>query len=356
MSQIRLGNRTIAHGEPVYVIAEAGVNHNGDISLARELVDIAANSGADAIKFQTFCAEEIILRHAPKAQYHIETTGEDNELSWFDLLKSQEMNREMHEILIEYCHARSIQFLSTPYDKPSVDLLDELDVPLIKVASTDANNYPFLEYIASKGRPVIYSTAMSTLDEIRQGVELFRSHGIEEIAVTQCTGSYPAPLDQANLRAMDTIARACSVAVGYSDHVPGNLAGIAAIAMGACVYEKHFTKSRNLPGPDHRASLEPNELMELIYEIRGIESAMGDGDKRVMPCELDNRPRLRKYLVASCAIQAGETFTTDNVMAKRTGGEGLEPVVTNKIVGKTAKEDIGADEILVAAKVDGFDA
>ena len=340
MSRIKLPNRIISHGEPCYIIAEAGVNHNGDMSMARELIDIAADCGADAVKFQTFKAEEIILRNAPKARYHIETTGSDSEQSWFDLLKNQELDRAMHEELIDYCADRGIDFLSTPYDWSSVDLLAELGVPMFKVASTDANNLPFLRYIASKKLPIILSTAMCNLAEVKNSVEAIRAMGVGDVVVMQCTGSYPAPIEQANLRAMNEIARQCDVAVGYSDHVPGFNSAIGAIALGACTYEKHFTLDRNLPGPDHRVSLEPSELKNLIICLKEVESALGDGKKDVMDCEVDNRSKLRKYIVSSRDIKKGQLLAEEMLTTKRTGGLGIDPTRWDEIIGKNLLLDV----------------
>ena len=253
----------IGDSHPVYIIAEAGVNHNGDIGIAKELIDIAAESGADAVKFQTFVSEELILRHAPKAKYHVETTGSDNDLSWFDLLKSQELSLKDHKTLIDYAEQRKIEFASTPYDIPSVNLLNDLDVSFIKIASSDTNNFLLLEHMAKTGKPLILSTAMSTIEEIQNSVNLIRKYGCDQIAVLQCTGNYPAPIAEANLMAMRTIAGQCKVITGYSDHVSNPSVAIAAIAMGAKIYEKHFTLDKSLPGPDHRASIEPDVLKDL---------------------------------------------------------------------------------------------
>jgi len=347
MSGIKLKECTISHAQPCFIIAEAGVNHNGDMELARKLIDVAVESGADAVKFQTFVADEIILHNAPKAKYHIETTGDDREQSWYELLKSQELNREQHIELIEYCHKKEIMFLSTPYGWSSIDMLDELNVPLFKVASTDANNLPLLRYMAKKGRPIILSTAMSNLDEIRNSVSIIREEGIDDLVVLQCTGSYPAPADQANITSMQQISGACNVAVGYSDHVPGYNAAIAAVALGACVYEKHFTLSRDLPGPDHRASLEPEELKELINSIRQTESILGDGNKKVMPCEEANRNKLRKFIIAREEIMQGDLFTIENLTTKRTGGEGLEPTEWDNLLGKKSPSDFSKEQPII---------
>jgi N,N'-diacetyllegionaminate synthase len=346
------GGLAIGPDEPVFIIAEAGVNHNGDLGMALELVDVAAQTGADAVKFQTFKAEHIITRQAPKAQYHIETTGSDEDQSWFELLKTQELTREMHEAIIERCHAHDILFLSTPYDKDSVDLLDELDVALYKVASTDANNIPFLEYIASKGRPMIMSTAMCDLQEVAASVEAIRAAGIDNLVVLQCTGSYPAPAGQANLKAMETITEACGVATGYSDHVPGMAVAIGAIARGAVAYEKHYTLDRSLPGPDHRASLEPEELKALITSIREVESSLGDGTKQVMPCEVENRKKLRKSIIAACSIAPGEVLSPEKLSIKRAGGQGISPDKYHEVIGKRTASKLEPDEPLTLSAIE----
>lgn len=346
MTGITLKDRRIGPGAPVFVIAEAGVNHNGNLDFALGLVDVAADAGADAVKFQTFKAEHLNTRFAPKADYHVETTGSDAEQSWFELLKSEELTAEMHEAVIARCAEREILFLSTPYDEESADLLESLDVPLFKIASTDADNIPFLEYVAAKGRPMILSTAMCEMDEIDASVAAIRAAGVEELVVMQCTGSYPAPAADANLRAMHTIAERCGVAVGYSDHVSGTTTAIAAVALGACAYEKHFTLDGSLPGPDHRASMEPGELKDLIGKIRIAEAALGDGVKRVMPCEAGNRDRLRKNIVARRPIRAGEKFSRDNLTTKRAGGQGLHPPALGGLLGRTARVDIAADQFV----------
>lgn len=344
MSGIRRNGLKIAPGEPVFVIAEAGVNHNGKLDYALGLVDAAADAGADAVKFQTFRTEHLILRQAPKAQYHIETTGADTQQSWFELLKTQELTPEMHEAIIARCAARGIVFLSTPYDEPSVDLLDRLGVPAIKIASTDANNIPFLEYVAGKGRPIILSTAMCTIEEVEASVAAMRRAGADDLVVLQCTGSYPAPVHEANLRAMATIGKRCNVATGYSDHTPGSVAAVAAVALGACAYERHLTLDRRLPGPDHRASLEPEEFKTLMREIRATEAALGDGEKRVMPCEAANRSKLQKRVIAARPIAAGEVIPRAALTTKRTGGAGLMPANIASAVGRTARRAIAVDE------------
>ncbi|MEQ8228929.1 MAG: N-acetylneuraminate synthase family protein [Rhodospirillales bacterium] len=320
--------------------------------MALELVDAAAEAGADAVKFQTFRAESLITRTAPKAPYHTETTGPDEKQSWFELLKTQELTRDMHVAILERCAQRGVLFMSTPYDNDSVDLLDDLDIALYKVASTDANNTPFLEYMASKGRPIILSTAMCTLDEVTASVAAIRAAGVDDLLVMQCTGSYPAPVNEANLHAMTSIAEACTVAVGYSDHTPGMEAAIAATALGASAYEKHFTLDRNLPGPDHRASLEPGELIDLVRAVRTTEAALGDGVKRVMPCEEINRQRLRKSILAKRDIAAGEVISLDDLAIKRAGGLGLSPDRYSDVVGRRAGRTITLEHPITLEDLD----
>lgn len=344
MSGIHERGLDIGPSRPAFVIAEAGVNHNGDLGRALRLVDAAKDAGADAVKFQTFRTESIITRAAPKARYHIETTGPDSAQTWFDLLRSQELTHEMHRAIIDRCRARGIVFLSTPYDEESVDLLETLDVPLFKIASTDANNLPFLAYVARKRRPVVYSTAMCEIAEIEAGVATLRENGASAIVVMQCTGSYPAPATEANLRAMHQIGERCVTAVGYSDHTTGTATAIAAVALGACTIEKHFTLDRNLPGPDHRASLEPAALAEFVRAIRETEAALGDGVKRVMPCETENRMKLRKHVTASRAIPAGTRIVREALAIKRTGGHGLPPTRLSEIIGRRTRVALEADE------------
>lgn len=340
---ISIGNRPIGENHPVFIIAEAGVNHNGDLQLAKKLVEVAAEAGADAVKFQTFKTENIILPQAPKSTYHVETTG--NEQSWFDLLKSQELTREMHVALIEHCKKVGIMFLSTPYDEESADLLDELDVPGYKIASTDANNVPFLKYIARKKRPMILSTAMCSFDEVRESVEAIRAEGLKDLIVLHCTGNYPAKLQDSNLRAMLTLKKQLNVPVGYSDHVLDPLNCIAAIAMGAVVYEKHFTMDKNLPGPDHRASLNPAELTEMVQMIRKTEQAMGSAEKRVLPSEAENRQKLRKSVVTRVSVRQGERLTAEMLAIKRPG-TGFRPADYDKLIGQVVTHDLPMNHVL----------
>jgi N-acetylneuraminate synthase/N,N'-diacetyllegionaminate synthase len=342
--EIKLDNNCmIGDGHPCFIIAEAGVNHNGELDKALQLVDAAADSGADAVKFQTFKTESIITKIAPKAKYHVETTGDDSKQTWFDLLKSQELTEEMHVALIDRCKQRDILFLSTPYDNESVDLLARLNVALYKIASTDANNIFFLEYIASKGRPVILSTAMCNFDEVERSISAIQKIN-NDLIVLQCTGNYPASIEQANLKSMIKMKESFNVLAGYSDHVMGSTAAISAIALGACVYEKHFTLDRLLPGPDHRASMEPKELSELIIQLRNSEKALGDGNKRVMDCEKANRSKLRKNILACHKIKKGTVLCEVDLVIKRAGGVGLSADCYHDIIGRKTRFEINADE------------
>lgn len=345
-SGIDSGGIQIGPGQPMFVIAEAGINHEGDLDAALALVDAAAEAGADAVKFQTFVTENVITRRAPKANYHIETTGDDSLQSWFDLIKSEELQPDDFARIKARCDERQIVFLSTPYDEPSVDLLIELGVPFIKIASTDTDNVGLLEHIGKRGAAAILSTGMSTLDEVRTSVGVLRDAGCPQLVVMQCTAEYPAPPAEANLRAMAEISEICDVAVGYSDHVTGPAAAIAAVALGACVYEKHFTLDKTLAGPDHRASMETPELAALIRDIRTAEAALGDGRKRIMPSEEKNRPILRRYLVATRDLTAGHPLARGDITAKRTGGVGIPASRLRDVLDRPLTTAIGADEIV----------
>lgn len=340
---IKIGSRLVGEGQPVFIIAEAGVNHNGDIELAKKLVDVAKEAGADAVKFQTFSADAIALKDAPKSSYHIETTG--MEQSWYDLLKSQELTREEHRILSDYCRAREIMFLSTPYDKVSADLLAALKVPAFKIASTDLNNIPFLRYIARKGLPIILSTGMSTLEEVRESVDAIRGEGNNNLVLLHCTANYPAPLKDINLRAMTTLRDEFQVPVGYSDHTVGYFAPIAAVAAGAAVFEKHFTLDKSLPGPDHRSSLDPTELAAMVKDIRTTEVIMGTAEKKPSESEYENRGKLRKSIVSRIDIPQGTVITEEMLDVKRPG-TGLSPKHWENIIGRQTRVDIPQDKII----------
>jgi len=342
----KIQDKSIGDDHPVFFIAEAGVNHNGYIELGKKLIDYAKIAGADAVKFQTFKTENIITKNAPKSTYHIETTGGDKDQSWFELLKTQEMSRAMHIELIEHCNKVGIIFLSTPYDEESADLLESLAVPAFKIASTDTGNIPLLKYIAKKGRPMIMSSAMATMEEVDNAVSAVREEGLQEVAMLQCTGNYPAKLADTNLRVMGTYREQLKCLVGYSDHTPDLINPIAATAMGASIYEKHFTVDRSLPGPDHRMSLNPEELKETITAIRNTETALGSSIKKVLELEKENRIKLRKSVVANVDINKGAIIREEMIGLKRPG-HGIQPIDFYKVIGKTTKSDIPEGSVIL---------
>lgn len=327
------------------IIAEAGVNHNGDLGLARQLIDAAAEAGADLVKFQTFNADRLATRTAQKASYQTQTTGSKE--SQHEMLRRLELTAEMHKELIAHCAARSIGFFSTGFDIESVDLLLSLGQDHFKIPSGEITNLPYLRHIGRLGKAVILSTGMATLGEIEAAIDVLEQAGTPRIDITvlHCTTEYPTPMTEVNLRAMRSIHAAFGVAVGYSDHTPGIEVAIAAVAMGASVIEKHFTLDRNLPGPDHKASLEPRELNAMVSAIRNIEVALGDGIKRLTPSEARNKPIARKSLVANRAIKAGEVFSAENITAKRPG-TGISPMRWDEVMGRTASRDFAADELI----------
>lgn len=329
----------------VLVIAEAGVNHNGDPDLAFRLVDAAAVAGADRVKFQTFEAGRLVSVNARKADYQLHAT--DAGESQYEMLRRLELSRATHEALIERCRTRGIGFLSTGFDPSSIDLLVDLGIDSMKIPSGDITNLPALRRIGSLGLPVMLSTGMATLGEIEAAIGELERAGTPRarITVLHCTTEYPAPMVEVNLRAMCTIREAFGVAVGYSDHTEGIEVAVAAVALGATVIEKHFTLDRNLPGPDHKASLEPAELKAMVDAIRNIEAAMGDGIKQPGPSERRNMPIARKSLVAARAITAGEVFSADNVAVKRPG-DGISPMRWDEVLGRRAPRDIAPDELI----------
>jgi N,N'-diacetyllegionaminate synthase len=327
------------------IIAEAGVNHNGDMALARQLIAEAARAGADLVKFQTFVAGRIISAQAPKADYQKGATDPDE--SQHDMVRRLELSREDHEALLDECARHGIGFFSTAFDEESFDLLTTLGLKMVKVPSGEITNLPFLRYISRLGMPLVLSTGMANLGEVEAAIEAIEQAGTprERITVLHCTTEYPAPMQDVNLRAMASMREAFGVQVGYSDHTTGIEVSIAAVAMGARIIEKHFTLDRGLPGPDHRASLEPDELAAMVAAIRNIERAMGDGIKRPTPSELKNRPIARKSLVARVAIVAGDAFGEHNVVAKRPG-TGLSPMRWDEVRGRLAQRAFAADELI----------
>lgn len=327
------------------IIAEAGVNHNGELALARQLIDVAADAGADLVKFQTFTANNVVIVHAKKAIYQTEST--DPSESQHTMLRKLELTREMHVALIAHCQSRGIQFFSTGFDGKSIDLLVELGQDRFKIPSGEITNLPYLRHVGRYGKPVILSTGMATLDEIEAALALLEQAGTprDRITVLHCTTEYPTPMTDVNLRAMLTIRDTFGVAVGYSDHTPGIEVAIAAVALGATVIEKHLTLDRNLPGPDHKASLEPAELKAMVVAIRNIEIALGDGVKRPSTSEAKNIPVVRRSLVAARVIHAGELFSESNLAVKRPG-TGVSPMRWDEVLGRTAPRDFSADELI----------
>lgn len=326
------------------IIAEAGVNHNGDLKMARALVRVAAAAGADVVKFQSFVTAKSIARDAPKAGYQIEATGVGE--SQFEMVRKLELSRADHEALIAECEAAGIRFWSTAFDDQSLDMLVELGIDRLKIPSGELTNLPFLRDIARRRLPVIMSTGMATLEEIGEALAVLEAGGLrrEQVTILHCNTEYPTPMADVNLKAMRTIAEAFGTRVGYSDHTRGIEVPIAAVALGAEVIEKHFTLDRALPGPDHRASLEPNELAAMVRAIRNIEQAVaGDGSKCVSASEAGNREIARKSIVAARAIAAGEELGPGNLAVKRPG-MGISPMRWDEVVGTIAVRDFAADE------------
>ena len=340
---MQIMNRMIDENAPIFIIAEAGVNHNGSIALAKQLIDVAAEAGADAVKFQTFIAEEVVSTNAPKAEYQKNTT--DASESQLDMIKKLELSKEDHQELMDYAKHKNIMFLSTPFDNRSVDLLVELGVPLIKISSGEITNHPFLKYIAKNGLPIILSTGMSTLEEVAEAVSVIKDAGCKDLTLLHCTSNYPARVEDCNLLAMKTMADAFDFPVGYSDHTPGIYVPLAAAAMGACVIEKHFTLDKNLPGPDHRASLEPIELEEMVRGIRLVEKARGSSVKAPVESEFEVRDVARKSIVAKVDIPV-DTVIIGDMLAFKRPGTGIYPKYFLNVIGCTTLVNIKKDEII----------
>lgn len=328
------------------IIAEAGVNHNGDMRLAKQLIDAAAEAGVDYVKFQTFKSEKLVSKNAEKASYQKENTGDASE-SQLKMLQKLELSEADHYELIAYCKLKNIKFLSTAFDLDSIDFLNKLNIDLFKIPSGELTNYPYLEKIGSSGKRIIISTGMATLDEIGQAMAVLLKNGTlrHQISVLHCNTEYPTPMKDVNLNAMETIADTYSVPVGYSDHTLGIEVPIAAVAMGATVIEKHFTLDKTLPGPDHKASLEPDELKAMVKAIRNIEDALGDEEKEPTPSELKNKTIARKSIVANMAIKKGDVLTVYNITTKRPG-HGISAMEWPNIIGTTAKKDYLEDDLI----------
>ena len=328
------------------IIAEAGVNHNGSMTLARQLIDVAVLAGVDYVKFQTFKAENLVVKTANKAEYQ-QKNMPDADSYQYQMLKKLELSVEQHYELINYCNSKNIKFLSTAFDLESVEFLSSLQLGMWKIPSGEITNYPYLKRIARENKPVILSTGMSALEEIKDAMNVLMQYGTEtqKITVLHCNTQYPTPMQDVNLLAMQTIANEIGVKFGYSDHTLGIEVPIAAVALGATVIEKHFTLDRNMEGPDHKASLEPNELKTMVESIRNVEKALGNAEKKVTTSESENIFIARKSIVASKFIAKGDIFTEDNLTVKRPGN-GISPMKWNDVIGKTAIRNFEEEDLI----------
>jgi len=329
----------------VFIIAEAGVNHNGSVDLAKQLIDVAVDSGADAVKFQTFKAENLVSKNTQKADYQKQTT--DASESQFDMLKKLELDVETHKKLIAYCQEKDIMFLSTPFDHDSIDMLNDLGLEIFKIPSGEITNLPYLRHIGSLSKKVVLSTGMSNLKEVGDALSILINAGTlkDNITVLHANTMYPTPMEDVNLNAMLTIQKEFSVDIGYSDHTLGIEVDIAAVAMGASCIEKHFTLDKTMNGPDHKASLEPEELKAMVGAIRNIEKALGSSEKKLSLSESENIKIVRKSIVASQDIENGELLTEKNVTVKRPGN-GINPMMWDNIIGTVATKDYKIDSLI----------
>ncbi|MGN6177653.1 MAG: N-acetylneuraminate synthase [Mucilaginibacter sp.] len=327
----------------VYIIAEAGVNHNGNINIALELIDKAHEAGADCVKFQTFKAEQIVTKESPKAKYQLEVT--DKSESQYTMLKKLELGLDDYKQLLQRCQEKGIDFLSTPYNKEDADFLDGLNVTGFKIASGQLTELPFLKYVAGKKKTMIISTGMANMADVFTAVETIRATGNNDIIVLQCTTNYPSRIEDANLLAMNSIKEACKVRVGYSDHVENNYACFASVALGAEIVEKHFTLDKNMEGPDHSSSLNPAEFKELVIGIRNIEKALGSGLKKPSQVEIDNSYGMKRSLVLLQDIGAGTVLQEAHIGFKRPFN-GLSPNMLEQVIGKTIARDMKKDEAI----------
>ena len=329
----------------IKIIAEAGVNHNGSIDIAKKLIDKASEAGADYVKFQTFKTENVLIRNAEKAEYQKNSTNINE--SQFEMIKKLELNKSDHIELIEYCKEKNIIFISTPFDNDSIDLLKDLDIPLFKIPSGEITNLPYLRYIGEIGKPIIMSTGMANLQEVKDAVGVLINAGSnkEDISLLHCNTEYPTPFIDVNLSAIITMRNEIGVEVGYSDHTLGIEIPIAAAALGCKIIEKHFTLDRSFLGPDHAASLMPGELNKMVSSIRNIEKAIGDGKKRPTPSETKNISVARKSLVAKRKIKIGDRFTEDNLTIKRPG-TGISPMYWDSYMGKISKKKYDIDDLI----------
>lgn len=327
----------------VVIIAEAGVNHNGSLELAKRLAEQARNAGADYVKFQTFKAEKLVTLDARKADYQIENTGHAD--SQFDMLKKLELTYDDFRELKQYCDKIGISFLSTPFDSDSMDFLGELGIDFFKIPSGEVTNLPYLERIAAAGLPVVLSTGMCTVEEIEAAVNILKNKSCKDISILHCTTEYPAPVEECNLNVIETLKRRFNVRVGYSDHTEGILVPVVAVARGARIIEKHFTLDRNMEGPDHRASIEPQELKEMVEKIRLVEKILGSDEKKPTESEIRNIGVARKSIVAKCDIHEGDMFSVENIDVKRPG-TGISPMQWYDVLGRRAKRNFKRDEMI----------
>jgi len=331
----------------VIIIAEAGVNHNGDLNLAKKLIDVAAESGADYVKFQTFKTEKLVSQFAKKSVYQIQQLTNEDDLQ-FSMLKNLELTKSAHHELIKHANEKGIAFLSTAFDEESIDLLDELGIPFFKIPSGEITNLPFLEYVAYKGKPIVLSTGMSTLEEVKEAIGILRKNGVkkEDLIVLHCTTEYPTPFIDVSLGAMNLIKEQCDVKVGYSDHTLGIEVAIAAVARGAVLIEKHFTLDKSLPGPDHKASLDPDELFKMVQGIRNIECALtGNNKKEPTSAELENRKVARKSVHSRTNLPKNHRLVKDDLIMLRPG-DGISPMKIDQIIGKKLVHDIETEHKL----------
>ena len=339
---IQIGARAVGPELPCLVIAEAGVNHNGSLEMALRLVDAAAEAGADVVKFQTFKSEEVVTPLAPQADYQTRNTGVAE--SQLDMIRKFELPDDAFRRIQAHCRERGIIFLSTPFDRGSADLLDQMGVDAFKIPSGEITNHPFLTYVAGKGKPLIVSTGMCNLDEVATALDIIQAANDVGVVLLHCVSNYPAAPASVNLRAMKTLELRFDVPVGFSDHTEGIVIPIAAAALGACIVEKHFTLDRTLPGPDHRASLEPAELAAMVRGIRDVQSALGDGVKKRVAEELNTAAVARRSLVAAHDIKAG-TVIAESMVAIRRPGTGLQPSDLTRILGRKLKQDLAAGHL-----------
>jgi N,N'-diacetyllegionaminate synthase len=345
MAVINIAGRKVGAGQPCFVIAEAGVNHNGSLELAYRLVDAAVEAGADAVKFQTFSAEDLVTEDAAKADYQERALGTAE--SQFEMLKRLELTRDDHFAIAEYTRRKGILFLSTPFDEGSVELLGEMGVAAFKISSGDLTNLPFLEHIVRKGCPMIVSTGMANMEEVAEAVAAIRGAGSPPLALLHCVSRYPAEPETVNLRAMHTMASQFNVPVGFSDHTLGLEIAVASVAAGACILEKHLTLDCAMPGPDHQASLDPQAFRALMRGVRLVDSALGDGRKQPLAEEANTAVVARKSVVAARAIAAGESLT-DAALAIKRPGHGFPPAKRAALIGRTARVAIPAGTVLTA--------